>query len=283
MSAELDPEYVEARRALLDALDHLREHRDSIIVAGAQAIYLRTGLSEYMAGIAPYTTDADLALDPSSLGDRPALGDAMVAAGFVLDSRKGPVEPGIWIRDAPSTPGGVVSVDLIVPSGLAAGGGRRGARLGLHGKQAARKIPGLEAVVVDNGEMTIAALDPTDRRRFVARVAGQASLLVAKLHKIHDRLADRNERVVDKDASDIYRLLGSVTADEIVATLNTLLADDRSAQATRVALGYCDELLRERGSPAVRMAVNNLSGNVPANTVVAVLTGYAAAIRAGVA
>ena len=41
---EFDPLYVEARRILLDALFALRSHRPAIIVAGAQAIYLRTGV-----------------------------------------------------------------------------------------------------------------------------------------------------------------------------------------------------------------------------------------------
>ena len=38
-----DPRYVAARRGLLDALEALADHRDSIIVVGAQAVYLRFG------------------------------------------------------------------------------------------------------------------------------------------------------------------------------------------------------------------------------------------------
>jgi hypothetical protein len=55
-------EYVAARRALLDALEALREHIDSIVVVGAQAVYLHTGAAEL--AVAEFTTDADLALDP---------------------------------------------------------------------------------------------------------------------------------------------------------------------------------------------------------------------------
>lgn len=40
---------------------------------------------------------------------------------------------------------------------------------------------GLEAVLVDNGVMTIAALDPLDSRSLEAKVAGTAALLVAML------------------------------------------------------------------------------------------------------
>jgi hypothetical protein len=39
----VDPRYVEARRVLLDALTALAPHGAGIIVAGAQAVYLRTG------------------------------------------------------------------------------------------------------------------------------------------------------------------------------------------------------------------------------------------------
>jgi hypothetical protein len=36
-------EYIEARRTLLDALDALESHRDSLVLIGAQAVYLHTG------------------------------------------------------------------------------------------------------------------------------------------------------------------------------------------------------------------------------------------------
>ena len=36
-------EYIEARRTLLDAFDALQSHRDSLVLIGAQAVYLHTG------------------------------------------------------------------------------------------------------------------------------------------------------------------------------------------------------------------------------------------------
>ena len=50
-----DPRYVAARRGLLDALEALADHRDSIIVVGAQAVYLRVAGS--LPDISAYTTD----------------------------------------------------------------------------------------------------------------------------------------------------------------------------------------------------------------------------------
>src|SRR5436305_15296496 len=78
--AAIDPQYVAARRVLLDALEALAEHKQAIIVAGAQAIYLRTDDGEI--GIAPYTTDGDLAIDPALPRCEPQLDAAMRAAPF---------------------------------------------------------------------------------------------------------------------------------------------------------------------------------------------------------
>ena len=79
---ELDIEYVDARRVLLDALVAIGPQIGAVTLIGAQAVYLRTldRLTEYQ----PYTTDADLVLDPGQLSDLPTLGDAMRCAGFVL-------------------------------------------------------------------------------------------------------------------------------------------------------------------------------------------------------
>jgi hypothetical protein len=47
---------------------------------GAQAIYLHTG--DVDLGVAEYTTDADLALDPDLLAEIPPLEQALESAGF---------------------------------------------------------------------------------------------------------------------------------------------------------------------------------------------------------
>ena len=54
---------VRARAALLDALDALEAHRESVVVIGAQAIYLRTASAP--VAVAEATKDSDLALDPA--------------------------------------------------------------------------------------------------------------------------------------------------------------------------------------------------------------------------
>lgn len=50
---------VTGRRALLDALEALAEHRDAVVLVGAQAIYLHTG--DALVALAESTKDSDLA------------------------------------------------------------------------------------------------------------------------------------------------------------------------------------------------------------------------------
>ncbi len=152
---KVDARYVAARRVLLDALEALAPHGRAVIVAGAQAVYLRTG--EALIGIAPYTTDGDLALDPSPLGDKPELEVAMRTGFRLWEPQAGTAEPGIWVVTATvDNQEFPIPVDLIVPEGASTGAGRRGARLGPHGRRAARRVTGLEVALVDHSTMTIA-------------------------------------------------------------------------------------------------------------------------------
>ncbi len=215
-------EYVLARRVLLDALDALEYHRDAVVLVGAQAVYLHTGDSDL--AVAPTTTDADLALVPSRLRDEPLLDAAMRAAGFVPGAN-----PGSWH----GTSG--VAVDLMVPEALSGAGGRRGARLPIHGNQVARRTSGLEPALVDNQEHEITSFDVSDARRAVIRVAGPAALVVAKIVKIQERLSTPH-RLQAKDGLDILRLLQSVDAEPLAERLATLSADPLAGEVTRSAL-----------------------------------------------
>lgn len=59
MANPIDPAYITARKALLDVLDVLGTHLKSVILVGAQAIYVRTGEVEF--AISPFTYDTDIA------------------------------------------------------------------------------------------------------------------------------------------------------------------------------------------------------------------------------
>ena len=224
---------VAVRSALLDALDALQEHRDAVIVIGAQAIYLQTGQAP--VALAEATKDSDLVLDPRALHDDPRVEEAMRAAHFYPNPTSN--QPGAWMNPAG------IPVDLMVPEALAGPGGRtaRGARIPPHDKRATRRARGLEATLIDNALMTITALDPTDTRSHTVKVAGLAGLLVAKLHKIAERV-QAPDRLNDKDAHDIYRILISTDTDVLAATFETLLVEPISQAPTRDALDHLQEL-----------------------------------------
>lgn len=245
-----------------------------MVLAGAQAIYLRTGPTSL--AIAEYTTDGDLAIDPELLKDAPPIGELMEAAGFQLATFQGSEEPGIW--RAPAEVNGrevTIPVDLIVPAGVAPPGGTRGARLGAHGKRAARKTVGLEAALVDNDAMPIEALDPTDRRTSLVRVAGTAALLVAKTHKLDDRVtAARIDRLDDKDASDIVRLLQTSSAAAVAATLAGLLDHPSAGAPTATAIDRFRALFGSRSGTGIAMAARALRGAMPAERVRAICLAY---------
>ena len=270
-----DPRYVEARRVLLDALIALAPHRAAFVVAGAQAVYLRSGDADI--AVAPYTTDGDLVVDPTRLGEDPKLDAAMAGAGFHLSLVDGHIEPGVWVASATAKGEGFsVPVDLIVPEGAATGGGRRGARLGVHGKQAARRARGLEAALVDHSPMNLTALDPTDKRVIEVDVAGVAALFVAKAHKLHDRVAsNRSDRLDDKDAADVVRLMQTSSPSEVGATFVRLVEDPIAGTPSRDALRYMEELFGRRGRAGTEMASRALRVGMPEARVEAICTSYA--------
>ena len=239
-----DPEYVAARRVLLDALDALGAHRKSVVLVGAQAVYLHVGEGDL--AVAPYTTDGDLAIDPRALDDEPRLAQALRGAGFELAIR-----PGTWTRRE-------VQIDFLVPSSMG-GSGRRGARLGAHGAEVARKAAGLEAAVVDHAAVRIVALDPSDPRGFDVAVAGVAGLVVAKLHKITERkeLADRRQ---DKDGLDVLRLLRFAETAPLATSLMRLARHPLAGPVTQQARTMLVDLFADRNGVGAQMAVRASAG-----------------------
>jgi hypothetical protein len=278
IGSQLAEEYVEARRVLLDALEALGPQHKAAIVAGAQAIYLRAGPGDL--AIADFTTDGDLVLDPALLVDAPTLKDLMETAGFRLAMLQDASEPGIW--QVPAVVNSVkimIAVDLIVPAGAARQGGRRGARLGAHGNQAARKVPGLEASLVDNEVTTIRALDPADRRSFDIKVTGLPALLVAKSHKLNDRIeSGRKGRLDDKDASDVVRLMQASSPTEVAETLSGLLAHPIAGAPTRLAIMHLQSLFGVRNGTGIEMAIRALRLAMPEERVRTICLAYASTL-----
>ncbi len=245
----MDELYVIARRVLLDALEALGEHKGATILVGAQAIYLHSGDADL--GVAEYTTDADLAFDPDLLAEIPPLDQALEGAGFY-----GPSSAiGIWKtqRRTSASLDIDVQVDLLVPTIVSPGTGRRAARLPGHGVNAARKVDGLEGALVDLGEHEIASLEPeVDPRVVRVNVAGPGALLVAKMFKIHERRG--STRANDKDALDVLRILQGVSTEDLARSLTSILGTERSATTGARALELFTELFGNRGGEGTAMA-----------------------------
>jgi hypothetical protein len=179
----------------------------------------------------------------------PRLDAALTNRGFVADL----AQPGIyWSPDG-------IEVDLMVPETMG-GGGRRGARLGPHGNRSARKARGLEAALVDNDTIALEALAPDDHRIIEARVAGVAALVVAKAHKLGERLERAPNRLGPKDALDMLRLLRSSETNALAATFQQLLADHLSSGVTTEALDYVRRLFVEPDATGLELVAEAVVG-----------------------
>lgn len=247
-------------------MEAIAPHLNALVLVGAQAVYIHTGESDL--AVAPYTTDADLALEPALLGPEPRLEIALRQAGFTRAEN----EVGTW-RTLTTAAGKerIVSVDLLVPESLG-GPGRRSAHIPPHAPKTARKAAGLEGALVDRELKRIRAQDLEDPRELELMVAGPAALIVAKAHKIMDREGDVDRRS-DKDALDVYRLLRTLRTEAIGAQYQALLADPMSRDAAARAREGLQQLFGWANAPGTQMAVRAVepleSGEILAASLVA--------------
>lgn len=235
---DLAPEYLSARRVLLDALEALEEHLDNLVLVGAQAVYHHTGDADL--NIPLMTTDGDLALNTHDLADVPEIGAVLREAGFT----PGP-NPGHWVALSD------VAVDLMVAPHQAGTtkATARSARLAPHDKLTARIARGLEPALVDNERVILAALEPGDTRSFLLRVAGPAALLTAKAIKISERLEQADaqpDRLKEKDALDAFRILQAIDTPDLVAGIARHRQEEHAGAVTAEAM----EVYRTHASTA---------------------------------
>ncbi|WP_067799550.1 hypothetical protein [Actinomadura formosensis] len=264
---------IASRRVLLDGLTALRPHLKALTVVGAQAVYLRT--PDASMRNAPFTSDADLSLDPAVLDDQPLVDEALRAAGFDLRQDN---QPGLWTRteqigdeDVP------IELDILVGKKLANKTGSRSAKIPPHGKMTARWVTGLEVCAVDRTPMVIRSLDPADERSITANVAGPAALLVAKAYKISDRhknVGTHPDRLTNKDAGDVYRIMATVPARRVASTITTLVQDPRIGAGAKEGIELLSELFGGARTPGVNLAVEAHTGDIPEETIRAAAPAY---------
>jgi len=237
-TARAEPLYIAARTVLLDALEALAAHASSLVVVGAQAVYVRTGT----AGLAtaPFTTDGDVAVDPSSLTDDPALEDAMGDAAFELKTNH------LDARVAGSAALLVAKMTALVSNGEASQrkyvvihDGRFKTVCALRGSLpvdrqscAARFATGQGALGDDEVDRDVVALPVEPRRAHPG-----PRLDPTGLHKIADRVGvGKLHRINDKDASDVLRLVRATPVAQMADSLDRLRGDDMAGETTTEAL-----------------------------------------------
>ncbi len=250
---ENDPVVIVARLVLLDALEAIAGQRDAVILVGAQAVYMHTGRAAL--AVAEYTRDVDLAIDVERIASEPKLAEALAAAGF----RKGD-QPGTWLTARRTSAEDPVPVDFLVAEAVAGRPGRRATTVPGQPENTARQVRGLEGALVDNDIGTIRALD-ADPRSFTIRVAGPAALIVAKVHKIAERVETKRSR--DKDALDVYRILRAVEPDDLGNRFSGLLASQVASEPTTAALTLFASLFGSSGAAGTDMVVRATSGLEP--------------------
>jgi hypothetical protein len=153
----------------------------------------------------------------------------------------------------------------MLPAAFDVGKRRRSVDLPPHSENVARKTRGLEAAVVDCDQMEIRSLDPEhDPRVTTLNVAGLIALLLAKAHKIGDRLKEsrRSDRLSDKDAGDVVRIMRAGDISTVATKLETLTAHPIVGESALAGLELLRTQFGAQRAPGVEMAVRSLSGGV---------------------
>lgn len=206
-----------SRRLLIETVVALEAFQDAVTVVGAHAVHVWVQ-SAWGAIDMESTRDGDLVLDPVLVAPTPKLVEVMRSIGATpaLQDR-----PGIYgFSDEAQLPWAErTTVDLIVPEAYA-GTGRRAARIAGQPAATSRAV-GLELALWDRHRTTLATIDEP-ARTVDAYVAGPAALLVAKAHKVSERLAQlaaRPDRLRPKDSGDVALLMMVSDGAEVAATM----------------------------------------------------------------
>ena len=102
-------------------------------------------------------------------------------------------------------------------------------------------------------------------------VAGPAALLMAKVHKIAERIGAA-DRVTDKDALDVLRLLQATETATLAAGLAQLADDELSTAVTAEAVSQLAPLFGNPQALGIGMAVRAARPNAEADVISASFT-----------
>lgn len=213
-----------SRRLLIEAILALQEHADAVTVVGAHAVHVWVQ-KKWGAIDMESTRDGDLAVNPVLIAEDPKI--VKLLAGIGLEPAR-PERPGIYgLATERALPWGErTTVDLLVPETYAGSTGRAARIPGQP--RAATRAYGLELAIHDRSLIRISTVDGEPELAVDVHVAGPAALLIAKAHKVAERLAEvekRPDRVRPKDSGDIALLMMVTDGIEIAETMRRHIAE----------------------------------------------------------
>lgn len=236
-----------SRRAIINVVDVLAAHAESLTLVGAHAVLLRT--MDLDVPRMP-TGDGDLGVTPGLVGDRPSIEVLLADAGY---EHRTTARPGLWGRTAYEEVDGTRSfrekIDLLAPHGLSGTVSRskRGVPVlqPAHGKLAVGNALGLELAAFNRSLVTISDFaDP--RLTAEIHVAEIPALILAKGSKIGERLRQpRKGPVRDKDLGDLWRLMAVADLDETSRLIDDFIDHPEVGVDMQQSLGWTAEVLRD--------------------------------------
>jgi hypothetical protein len=109
--------------------------------------------------------------------------------------------------------------------------------------------------------LTISSFEAEDLRSYKMKVAGPAALIIAKTAKIGDRLLESDERLVSKDAYDVYRLLLATHTDVLGQLFGKFLSNSLSRPEAQIGLNAFAELFaKSQDARGNRLAADAAKG-----------------------
>jgi len=236
-----------SRRAIINVVDVLAAHAESLTLVGAHAVLLRT--MDLDVPRMP-TGDGDLGVTPGLVGDLPSIENLLAEGDY---EHRTTARPGLWGREPYDEADGTRSfrekIDLLAPHGLsgAASRSRRGvpALQRAHGKLSVGNALGLELAAFNRSRMTIT--DFTDPRLSAAiHVAEIPALILAKGSKVGERLGEpRKGAVRDKDFGDLWRLMAVADPGDTAGVIAEFLDHLEVGTDVRQSVEWTASVLRD--------------------------------------
>lgn len=236
-----------SRRAIINVVDVLAVHAESLTLVGAHAVLLRT--QDLDVPRMP-TGDGDLGVTPGLVKDLPSIETLLADAGY---EHRTTARPGLWGREPYDEPDGTRSfrekIDLLAPHGLSgtASRSKRGvpALQSAHGKLAVGNALGLEVAAFNRSLVTITDFaDP--RLSTEIHVAEIPALVLAKGSKIGERLGEpRKGPVRDKDLGDLWRLMAVADPAETTQVIAEFLDHVEVGEDVRQSVEWTAGVLRD--------------------------------------